>query len=38
MVSIQNAKFCLPDHVDLDNCKDMGISREPVEEYLKSKE
>ena len=30
--------LCLPDHVDLDNCKDMGISREPVEEYLKSKE
>ena len=27
--------LCLPDHVNLDNCKDMGISREPVEEYLK---
>lgn len=25
----------LPDYVNLDNCKDMGISREPVEEYLK---
>lgn len=27
--------LCLPDYVNLDNCKDMGISREPVEEYLK---
>ena len=27
----------LPDHVTLDNCKKMGISREPVEEYLKGK-
>lgn len=27
--------LCLPDHVNLDNCKEMGISREPVEEYLK---
>lgn len=25
----------LPDYINLDNCKDMGISREPVEEYLK---
>lgn len=30
--------LCLPDHVDLDNCKDMGISRDPVEEYLKRRE
>lgn len=29
--------LCLPDHVNLDNCKDMGISREPVEEYLMKK-
>ena len=29
--------LCLPDHVNLDNCKDMGISRDPVEEYLKGK-
>ena len=29
--------LCLPDHVTLDNCKKMGISREPVEEYLKGK-
>ena len=27
--------LCLPDHVNLDNCKKMGISREPVEHYLK---
>ena len=27
--------LCLPDHVNLDNCKKMGISREPVEDYLK---
>lgn len=27
--------LCLPDFVDLDNCKKMGISREPVEDYLK---
>lgn len=29
--------LCLPDYINLDNCKDMGISREPVEDYLKSK-
>lgn len=29
--------LCLPDHVNLDNCKDMGISRDPVEVYLKKK-
>lgn len=29
--------LCLPDHVNLDNCKKMGISREPVEDYLKKK-
>ena len=29
--------LCLPDHVNLDNCKKMGISREPVEEYLRNK-
>lgn len=29
--------LCLPDHVNLENCKDMGISRDPVEEYLKGK-
>lgn len=29
--------LCLPDHVNLDNCKSMGISRDPVEEYLKKK-
>lgn len=29
--------LCLPDHVNLDNCKKMGISKEPVEEYLKGK-
>lgn len=29
--------LCLPDHVTLDNCKKMGISREPVEKYLKDK-
>ena len=27
--------LCLPDHINLDNCKKMGISREPVEDYLK---
>lgn len=27
--------LCLPDFINLDNCKDMGISREPVEDYLK---
>lgn len=27
--------LCLPDHVNLDNCKKMGISRDPVEVYLK---
>jgi len=27
--------LCLPDHVNLDNCKKMGISKEPVEDYLK---
>lgn len=30
--------LCLPDHVNLDNCKGMGISRGPVEEYLKENE
>lgn len=30
--------LCLPDHVTLDNCKQMGISREPVEKYFKEKE
>ena len=30
--------LCLPDHVTLDNCKQMGISRDPVEAYLKEKE
>jgi hypothetical protein len=29
--------LCLPDHIDLDNCKKMGISRDPVEEYLNKK-
>lgn len=29
--------LCLPDHVNLDNCKDMGISRDPVEDYLEGK-
>lgn len=29
--------LCLPDHVTLDNCKKMGISKEPVEKYLKEK-
>ncbi len=29
--------ICLPDYVNLDNCKDMGISREPVEKYLNKK-
>ncbi len=29
--------LCLPDHVNLDNCKDMGISKDPVEAYLKKK-
>ena len=29
--------LCLPDHVTLENCKDMGISRDPVEKYLKEK-
>lgn len=28
--------LCLPDYVNLNNCKDMGISKEPVKEYLKS--
>lgn len=26
--------LCLPNHINLDNCKKMGISREPVEDYL----
>lgn len=29
--------LCLPDYVNLDNCKKMGISRDSVEEYLKGK-
>ena len=27
--------LCLPDHVNLENCKKMGISREPVSVYLR---
>lgn len=27
--------LCLPDHVNLENCKSMGISRDPVQDYLK---
>lgn len=27
--------LCLPDHVNLDNCKSMGISRDPVQDYIK---
>lgn len=30
--------LCLPDYIDLENCKKMGISRDPVEAYLKEKE
>lgn len=30
--------LCLPDYITLDNCKKMGISREPVEEYLKKQQ
>lgn len=29
--------LCLPDYVNLENCKDIGISRDPVEEYLSKK-
>ena len=29
--------LCLPDYITLDNCKKMGISREPVEKYLNKK-
>ena len=29
--------LCLPDFITLDNCKKMGISREPVEKYLNKK-
>lgn len=29
--------LCLPDHVNLENCKKMGISRDPVKAYLKNK-
>lgn len=27
--------LCIPDYINVDNCKEMGISREPVEVYLK---